>query len=203
MPGSARSGRGAPIRWRHAAISGAIRWSTYKHRVKLVRELWGGMEEKLQKPGDGYQVLRRSFLRGLGQAGTALLDSARYIGGVYHYRDHVGDAGNRVPFVPVPAAQQREALNLIRDNLFAPDAFRFSPQMLNKLTTERFPDFANFASFEQRSDYPIHQQILSLQTAGLNRIFHPVIMSRIVDNELRVATPADGADPRCGVCVDS
>ena len=149
------------------------------------------MEEKLQKPGDGYQVLRRSFLRGLGQAGTSLLDSARYIGGVYHYRDHVGDAGNRVPFVPVPAAQQREALNLIRDNLFAPDAFRFSPQMLNKLTTERFPDFANFASFEQRSDYPIHQQILSLQTAGLNRIFHPVIMSRIVDNELRVATPAD------------
>jgi hypothetical protein len=163
----------------------------YKHRVKLVRELWNGLEEKLQKPGDGYQVLRRSFLRGLGQAGTALLDSARYIGGVYHYRDHVGDAGNRVPFVPVPAAQQREALNLIRDNLFAPDAFKFSPQTLNKLTTERFPDFSNFASFEQRSDYPIHQQILSLQTAGLNRIFHPVIMSRIVDNELRVATPAD------------
>ena len=161
----------------------------YKHRVKLVRELWGGMEEKLQKPGDGYQILRRSFLRGLGQAGGSLLGSARYIGGVYHYRDHVGDPGNRLPFVPVPAAQQREALNLIRDNLFAPEAFRFSPQLLNKLTPDRFPDFSNFASFEQRPDYPIHQQILSLQTAALNRLFHPVVMSRVLDNELRVERP--------------
>jgi len=161
----------------------------YKHRIKLVRELWGGMEAKLQKPGDGYQILRRSFLRGLGQAGSALLDSARYIGGVYHYRDHVGDPGNRPPFVPVPAAQQREALNLIRDNLFAPGAFRISPQLLNKLTPDRFPDFANFASFEQRPDYPIHQQILSLQAAALNRLFHPVVMSRVLDNELRGEQP--------------
>ena len=161
----------------------------YKHRIKLVRELWGGMEAKLQKPGDGYQILRRSFLRGLGQAGSALLDSARYIGGVYHYRDHVGDPGNRPPFVPVPAAQQREALNLIRDNLFAPGAFRISPQLLNKLTPDRFPDFANFASFEQRPDYPIHQQILSLQAAALNRLFHPVVMSRVLDNELRAEQP--------------
>jgi hypothetical protein len=161
----------------------------YQHRVKLVNELWTGMEAKLQKPGEGYQILRRSFLRGLGQAGTALLDSARYIGGVYHYRDHFGDPGNRVPFAPVPAAQQREALNLIRDNLFAPGAFRFSPQLLNKLTTDRFPDFSNFASFEQRPDYPIHQQILQLQAAALNRLFHPVVMSRVLDNELRVARP--------------
>ncbi len=159
----------------------------YKHRVRLVNELWSGMEEKLQKPGEGYQILRRSFLRGLGQRGTALLAAARYIGGVYHYRDHVGDPGNRVPFMPVPAAQQREALNLLRDNLFAPGAFTLSPQLLNKLTTERFPDFSNFASFEQRPDYPIHQQILSLQAAALNRLFHPVVMSRVLDNELRVA----------------
>lgn len=161
----------------------------YKYRVRLVRELWGGIEEKLQKPGEGYQILRRSFLRGLGQARSALLDSARYIGGVYHYRDHVGDPGNRVPFGPVPAAQQREALNLIRDNLFAPTAFRISPQLLNKLTPDRFPDFSNFASFEQRPDYPIHQQILSLQAAALNRFFHPIVMSRVLDNELRVEKP--------------
>ncbi len=161
----------------------------YKHRVKLVNELWSGMEAKLQKPGEGYQILRRSYLRGLGQAGAALLDTARYIGGVYHYRDHVGDPGNRLPFVPVPAAEQREALNLIRDNLFAPGAFRISPQLLNKLAVDRFPDFTNFASFEQRPDYPIHQQILALQAAALNRLFHPIVMSRVLDNELRVAKP--------------
>jgi hypothetical protein len=160
----------------------------YKRRVRLSRELWTNMEEKLQTPGEGYQILRRSFLRGLGHAGSGLLETARYIGGVYHYRDHVGDPGNRLPFVAVPAAKQREALALIRDSLFSPDAFKFSPQLLNKLATERFPDFSNFASFQQRPDYPIHEQILSLQQVALNRLFHPMIMSRVLDNELRVET---------------
>jgi hypothetical protein len=163
----------------------------FTHTVSLARELWSSLETTLQTPGEGYQILRRSFLRGLGQAGASLLNASRYIGGVYHYRDHVGDPGNRVPFVPVPAAKQREALTLIRDNLFAPDAFRISPALLNKLTPDRFPDFANFASFERRPDYPIHQEILALQTAALGRLFHPVIMGRVVDNELRVASPAD------------
>jgi hypothetical protein len=158
----------------------------YKHSVALSQELWAGMETALQKPGEGYQILRRSFLGGLGKAGGALLDSTRYIGGVYHYRDHVGDPGNRLPFTPVPIEKQKEALTLIRENLFSPDAFKFSPQLLNKLAVERFPDFSNFASFEQRPDFPIHQQILSLQQAALNRLFHPIIMSRVLDNELRV-----------------
>ena len=163
----------------------------FAHSVALVRELWNGVEAKLQAPGEGYQILRRSFLRGLRQAGGALLDSARYIGGVYHYRDHVGDPGDRVPFVPVPVAKQREALNLIRDNLFAPGAFKISPQLLNKLTPDRFPDFSNFASFERRPDYPVHQEILALQAAALGRLFHPTVMSRVLDNELRVASPAE------------
>ncbi len=163
----------------------------FAHSVALTRELWNGVEAKLQTSGEGYQILRRSFIRGLRQAGGALLDSARYIGGVHHYRDHVGDPGGRLPFVPVPVAKQREALNLMRDNLFAPDAFRISPQLLNKLTPDRFPDFANFASFERRPDYPVHQEILALQSAALGRLFHPTVMGRVLDNELRVASPAE------------
>jgi hypothetical protein len=120
-----------------------------------------------------------------------LLDSARYIGGVYHYRDHVGDSGGRLPFVPVPAAKQREALHLIRDNLFAPGAFSISPGLLNKLTPDRFPNFSDFASFERRPDYPVHQEILALQAAALGRLFHPTVMSRVLDNELRVASSAE------------
>ena len=163
----------------------------FGHTVGLVGELWNRLEAKLQTQGEGYQILRRSFLRGLQQKGTALLDATRYIGGVYHYRDHVGDPGNRLPFVPVPADKQRAALNLIRDQLFAPAAFTISPQLLNKLTPDRFPDFANFSSFERRPDFPVHQQILSLQSAALSRLFHPTVMTRVIDNELRVASPAE------------
>jgi hypothetical protein len=163
----------------------------FRHMMALTQELWTGIEGKLQTPGEGYQILRRSYLRGLRLAGSSLLNAARYIGGVYHFRDHVGDPGNRAPFVPVPADKQREALNLIRDSLFAPDAFRISPALLNKLTPDRFPDFANFSSFERRPDFPVHQEILSLQGAALTRLFHPTIMGRVLDNELRVTSPAE------------
>jgi len=163
----------------------------YTHRVKLSQEVWANLEQKLQKPGEGYQVLRRSFGVSLGQAGSALLLASKYIGGVYHHRDHVGDPGNRLPFEPVPAATQKEALDLLRDHLFSPRAFQFSPRLLNKLANERFPDWTNVASMQTRFDYPIHSQVLSLQRRVLDRVYHPVVLARVSDSEVKVSSPRD------------
>lgn len=159
----------------------------YTHRVSLAREIWTNMEQRLEKPGEGYQVLRRSFNGAMGQTGSALFLASKYIGGVYHYRSHVGDPGNRLPFQPVPAEKQRQALQLVRDNLFAPNAFKFSPQLLNKLQNERFIDFNNFTP--SRQDVPIHGAVLSLQRQVLDRLFHPVLLSRVQDTEVKVSPP--------------
>ena len=163
----------------------------YALRVKLADEVRGNMEEKLQKPGEGYQVLRRSFNVAFGEEGYALYLASKYIGGVYHYRDHVGDPGNRLPFEPVPAAKQKEALQLLREHLLSPRAFQFSPQLLNKLANTRFTDFTDFFSLRTRFDVPIHDMVLSLQTAVLDRIYHPIVMSRILDSEVKVKAPAE------------
>ena len=160
----------------------------YAHRVNLAQEIWMNMESRLEKQGEGYQVLRRSFNGALGQTGQALFLASKYIGGVYHYRSHVGDPGNRLPFEPVPVEQQRQALALLRDNLFAPNAFKFSPRLLNKLQNERFINFNTFVP--GRQDVPIHAAVLSLQRQVLDRIFHPVLLSRVQDSELKVAAPA-------------
>jgi uncharacterized protein DUF4953 len=71
----------------------------YARRLKLSQEIWTN-EDKLQKSGEGYRVLRRSFQSALYQAGLSLYSSSKYIGGVSHYRDHVGDPGGRLPFQP-------------------------------------------------------------------------------------------------------
>src|SRR5688572_11917126 len=160
----------------------------YTHRVTLAQEIWNNMEQRLEKPGEGYQVLRRSFNSALGQTGSALFLASKYVGGVYHYRSHVGDPGNRLPFQPVPVEQQRQALQLLRDNLFSPNAFKFSPQLLNKLQNERFINFSNFTP--SRQDVPIHAAVLSLQRQVLDRLFHPILLSRVQDSELKVAPPA-------------
>jgi hypothetical protein len=115
--------------------------------------------------------------------------ASKYIGGVYHYRSHVGDPGNRLPFEPVPAEQQRQALQLLRDQLFAPTAFKFSPRLLNKLQNERFINFNTFVP--GRMDVPIHAAVLSLQRQVLDRVFHPVLLARVMDSEVKVSAPAE------------
>lgn len=161
----------------------------YARRIKLADEVRANMEKTLEKPGEGYQVLRRSFNNAFGESGYALLLASKYIGGVYHYRDHVGDPGKRLPFEPVPAAKQREALELLRTNLLSPDSFQFSPQLLNKLANPRFSDFRNFQTMRTRFDVPIHDMVLGLQTLVLDRVYHPIVLSRILDSEVKDSSP--------------
>jgi hypothetical protein len=120
-----------------------------------------------------------------------MLLAAKYVGGVYHHRDHVGDANGRLPYQPVPAVQQKQALQLIAENCFAPRAFQFSPALINKLNVERFPDRYAANPFGGPYDPPVHDNILSLQRAVLDRVFHPIVLKRLVDNEMRYANPAE------------
>lgn len=163
----------------------------YALRVELAGEIRGTMEKNLEKPGEGYQVLRRSFNGAFGQEGYSLYLASKYIGGVYHFRSHVSDPGNRLPFEPVPAAKQKEALELLREHLFSPRAFQFSPQLLNKLASPRHSDFVDFFAMRTRFDVPIHDMVLSLQNGVMDRLFHPLVLSRILDSEVKVAPPAE------------
>ena len=43
----------------------------FKGRVKLVDELWSGMEKRLAKPGEGYQVYRRAMRTGRSVGSTS------------------------------------------------------------------------------------------------------------------------------------
>ncbi len=158
----------------------------YKQRLGIVNELWTSMESKLAKPGEGYQVLRRSFNRSVNEYNRALLTSSKFIGGIYHVRDHAGDPNGRPPYTPVPAAKQREALEFLRTYAFSERAFQLPPGLLNKLAIDRQEglDFISYFNV-QRLDYPWHDAVLNLQRNVLNRLYHPVLLARVEDNELR------------------
>ncbi len=157
----------------------------HRNRLDLSRELWSKMEAEFEKGGNRYQKLRMVFGRGFWEYWIAASNVTKYIGGIYHHRDHVGDPGGRLPFVPVPAEKQREALDFLTANLFGSDAFNFSPSLLNKLAPERFWDFTGAVWRMRRIDYPIHDVVLSIQRTSLYNLYAAVRLSRLLDLELR------------------
>ena len=141
----------------------------YRGQVALSKELWSKVESEFEKKGERYQKLRRVFGWGFRPYRSGVGNVARYIGGIYHYRDHIGDPGGRMPMVPVPPARQREALAFLEEHLFGSDAFHWSPELLNKLAPERHWDFTRSIFRMRRIDFPVHELVLAVQRGPLNR----------------------------------
>jgi hypothetical protein len=163
----------------------------YSDRIKLVHELWAGLETKAAKPGEGYQPLRRAFNRGFSELAISLLNANKYIGAEYHNRDHVGDPNGRAPYEPVSGAKQRQALELIKTYAFGSKSFDLPPRLLNKLAIDRFWTFEGAPFNTNRLDYPIHAQVFGLQRALLDRMLNPILLARLQDLEVKYLDPKD------------
>ncbi|HET6407853.1 MAG TPA: zinc-dependent metalloprotease, partial [Chthoniobacteraceae bacterium] len=159
----------------------------FENRIGVINELWQSIETKLVKDGEGYQILRRAVMRSLGEYYRALLTASKFIGGLYHYRDHVGDKAGRSPFAPIPASKQKEALDFMRQYCFSEEAFQLSPELYNKLAPERLPGLDGLDGLfgTTRLDTPWHDSVLNLQRAVLNRLHTSTTLARLQDNELR------------------
>ncbi len=154
-------------------------------RMDLTDELWSKMDSYLDEPGLRYPRYRSVFGQGLREYFTAARVVPRFIGGIYHRRDHVGDPNGRAPFEPVSAETQRKALAVLKERIFAEDAFRFPPDLLNKLAPERFPTFGGGPWSAQRIDPAVHGLVLAIQSTPLDHLYHPITLSRLQDSELR------------------
>lgn len=173
-----------PLAMRFDASSDPLAWS--RSRFELVKELWGGLDTTLARPGEGYQVMRRAATRGLGDYARSVLIASRFVGGIYHLRDHVGDPGGRLPYTPVPAETQRRALALLAQDAFGDRAFQISPDIQRRLAAERSEPIDWFNYYRQvRLDFPWHDAVLGIQRMALTRLLSPVTLGRIQDNELR------------------
>jgi hypothetical protein len=159
----------------------------YQNRAALVRELYSKMEDRFSEPGTRYQKLRQVFAQGIGEMIPAAVNVSKYVGGIRHHRDHIGDPNGRLPYDPVPAAEQRAALAFLNKEIFGPEALQVPPRLLNKLAIERLPDMEGTIWRIDRNDLPIHSLVLAIQSLPMDRLFHPISLSRLNDNEARYA----------------
>jgi hypothetical protein len=162
-----------------------------RQRAQMVRALYAKLEQTSPRPGESYQDTRRKFEMLLGAYLNTFRVAAKHIGGIHFTRARKGDPGApSTPFSVAPAAKQREALAYIKAGLFDASAFRFSPALLNKLALEKNWHWGN-PPFENPMVYSVTDRVQTMQRATLAWLFTPGLLSRLRDNEARVARPED------------
>jgi len=141
--------------------------------------------------GDRYQKIRTGFGWAMRSYVLGSMGVPKYIGGVYHSRNRVGDTGGAMPYTPVPAIKQREALNFIIKHYLKPDAFAFSPELLRSLAMEVEPDFEGTVYMTMRRDIPVHDIVLNAQIMPLMWIYDPIVLQRLQDSSKMLPAGTD------------
>jgi hypothetical protein len=155
-----------------------------RDHTAYLASLWANpkFEERVLGPEGPYPTLRRAMDNLFMQYARSLGMAVKYVGGQYQSRDLARQDGGRPPLTPVPAARQREALDLIAKRGFAADAFRIDPSLLNRLVQDRWLHWGVpnlFAPGPNRLDYDLHTKVLTAQRALLDGMMSPSLLARM------------------------
>lgn len=162
-----------------------------KKRIEIARDLVKRQETRDLKPTEDWSVLRRGVNFAVRDVGRAAGILARQIGGVRTLRDFPGSG--RDPLTPVPAAVQRESLDVMARTVFSSETFLLSPALQRRLA----PDFSERtdAIFDGETavatDFSIHQAVLDMQRALLTQLMSDTIAVRILDSQSKAVKPAE------------
>ncbi|HEY0858397.1 MAG TPA: zinc-dependent metalloprotease [Albitalea sp.] len=154
-----------------------------KKRVGIARDLLARQEGRQLAADQDYSVLRRSVsfaLRDMGRAASAL---TRQIGGVRTLRDHAGSG--RDPLLPVPAAEQRAALDILASGFLSADSFKISPALQRRLAIDyqERTDAVFRGEAAPTTDFSLASQVIELQRGVIGKLLSDSVASRLLDSE--------------------
>lgn len=155
--------------------SDPIGWAEKK--TDLIDETLAVLPERMLETGGTNQALYNSYMILTGQRAVAAFVASRWIGGVYNNRAEVGQAGAQQPLIPVSVGTQRRALGVLNRIAFAPDAFAAGEEFLNQLQMQR----RGFNAFGVNTDPRPHARALAIQSALLDHLLHPNVLTRLTD----------------------
>jgi hypothetical protein len=156
-----------------------------RKRIDIGRDLLRRQESRVLAADADYSVLRRSVgyaLRDMGRAATVL---TRQIGGVRTVRDHAGSG--RDPLLPLPAAEQRAALDLLARGFLSADSFRVSPALQRRLAVDYLErgDAALHGDGAVATDFSLASQVIELQRNVLGQLMSDPVAARLLDSEAK------------------
>jgi len=164
---------------------GADPLAYYKLRMKLSRELWDRLQNMNLATGDSYERLTRSFRSGFSQLNRVAPLAAKYIGGVHIRRERAGS--KNAVFEPVSAVKQKEALALITKDFFGTDSFKFKPEFIARLATDRFERTEADGSMQTS----VARLVAGVQKEILDHVYSPPVATRLAEVGMKVNDPKE------------
>lgn len=137
--------------------------------------------------GEDYSQVRSGFNSLLFEHRQAMEFAARFIGGVYLYRDHAGDPGKRPPQQIVPRQLQVEALSLLQREVFAEDAYQFPPELYQYMGQSNWSHWG--VTRQIRIDYPVSAVIANCHNQMLSQLLSSTTLSRLIDSAAKNTYP--------------
>ena len=157
-------------------------------QIALVVELRGRIIDEMVEDGESWAKARRAYEMLLRKHRSAIGIASNWIGGSTVNRVKKGMEAD--PIESIPADQQRRALMLVLDASMKDEAFGLTPDLLRKMTVEKWYDDGGMREVTADATYPVHSKIASVQRAALTGILNPSTLNWAYDNEFR----ADGED---------
>jgi hypothetical protein len=160
----------------YSLSSDPIGWSV--QQAALTDATLGGLAARLPAHTGSWEEYRQSFDVLMAMRLQAANVISRFVGGVYTDHGHGnGEARHAAPFTPVPAAEQRRAIEALGEHIFGPNAFAFPPELIAHLRTER----RGFDALSRADEPLVHARVRRIQTEALNHLLHPRVLNRLTD----------------------
>ncbi|WOD40708.1 zinc-dependent metalloprotease [Nodosilinea sp. E11] len=159
-------------------------------QMAIAKAIWDRLDWFSVDPGEGYSQLRQRVDLVFFHYDTQTNTIANYIGGQYFNRTDPWSSRGQAAFAPVAATDQRRALAVLNQQVFAPDALTLSPELVNRLAPNRWLHWGQ-NPFVDRIDYPIFDRILFTQAFTLTNLLDGYRLLRLRDSEFNQRGASD------------
>lgn len=112
-----------------------VKWA--ERRAALTREMWEILEAKAAAGALDHQSAYRRWLQTWLGYDMGSKQAVALVGGIYFHRTAAGVPTGRASYEPVPAADQRRALEFLAKNVFSDEPFAISPELLRSIAKRR------------------------------------------------------------------
>ena len=154
-----------------------------QRQIKLARELWDRTQKRPLDPSDDMSIYRRNLQRVIANYNGTVPLATKYVGGALTSR---ALAGAQQPLLtPVSAAKQKQALDLVVNEVFSSASFRFDPKIMSRLGIDQLDRMS--ARQLTSTDFSLGQAVLGVQRAALDALMNDSLATRLAEAENKVS----------------